>query len=286
MPRRKLTEEEKAVRKQKMEAKKVAQKIEREKQLQKERLERRLQELKEQPLSTPRYFFKKGENALPKSAHWKDMKILEVLEDGKIYLVQYTRTNNNYGNPIEYSHTTYLPWMDLVRVDEVKAPEVFNNRKNRLKMSFHNTPLSSLFSKYYSFKTDMSPEYQRGLVWDQEDKEKLIDSIFQGIEIGKFAFIKLPFKVNEPAYEILDGKQRMSTIIEFYEDKFTYKGYYFSQLHPGDIFNFLDYNITVGETEDLTDKQKYDYFLKLNTTGKPQDPEHIEKIKKLIKDSE
>lgn len=35
----------------------------------------------------------------------------------------------------------------------------------------------------------MNPNYQRDLVWDLKDKELLIESIFEGIEIGKFTFI-------------------------------------------------------------------------------------------------
>ena len=35
------------------------------------------------------------------------------------------------------------------------------------------------------------PDYQRGYVWEQEDKELLLDSIFKNIDIGKFVFIRL-----------------------------------------------------------------------------------------------
>jgi uncharacterized protein with ParB-like and HNH nuclease domain len=42
----------------------------------------------------------------------------------------------------------------------------------------------------------MNPEYQRGFVWKEEHKLKLIDSIFNGIEIGKMVFVRLPWKEN------------------------------------------------------------------------------------------
>ena len=72
----------------------------------------------------------------------------------------------------------------------------------------------------------------RGNVWDIEDKVKLIDSIFNNIDVGKFAFIKVPYKDNSPSYECLDGKQRVTALIEFYEGRFEYKGlkYYHSNI--------------------------------------------------------
>ena len=39
----------------------------------------------------------------------------------------------------------------------------------------------------------MNPDYQRGLVWDEENKTLLLNSIFNNIEIGKFSFIKLNY---------------------------------------------------------------------------------------------
>lgn len=55
--------------------------------------------------------------------------------------------------------------------------------------------------------------YQRDYVWSQEDKESLIDSIFNHIEIGKFVLV---FKGYEgDMYEVLDGKQRLSALQEF-----------------------------------------------------------------------
>lgn len=246
-------------------------------------LDRSLNDLRNYPPTVPRYTFLKGEKARPKRANWKDLTILEVLDDGTIYLIEYTSTNHNYGNPIETRKKDYVSWLDLIKENEKQSPNNFNERGQHLQISFHNTHLSDLFSKYYRFKTEMSPDYQRGLVWSDEDKINLIDSIFKGIEIGKFAFISLPYAANSPSYEILDGKQRMNTLIEFYEDKFKYKGFYFSQLTLTDRHYFLDYNITVGKTdESITQKQKYEYFLRLNTSGKPQDLSHLKYVKGLL----
>jgi uncharacterized protein with ParB-like and HNH nuclease domain len=70
----------------------------------------------------------------------------------------------------------------------------------------------------------MNPDYQRDLVWSLEDKVNLIDSIYNDIEIGRFAFIKTDYSKNnfdfdkDFYWEILDGKQRISAIIDFFEE--------------------------------------------------------------------
>ena len=71
-------------------------------------------------------------------------------------------------------------------------------------------------------------EYQRGLVWGQDRKKNLIFSILSGIPIGAIivndrfanadAFRAAGY--DSEVYAIIDGKQRISTVIEFYENGF------------------------------------------------------------------
>ena len=72
-------------------------------------------------------------------------------------------------------------------------------------------------------------EYQRGLVWGQDRKKNLIFSILSGVPIGAIivndrfanadAFRAAGY--DSEVYAIIDGKQRVSTIIEFYENGFS-----------------------------------------------------------------
>jgi len=137
----------------------------------------------------------------------------------------------------------------------------------------------------------LNPDYQRGLVWDEENKTLLLNSIFNNIEIGKFSFIKLNYILptfdwdKGIFYEILDGKQRLSVIKDFFEDKFIYKGYTFSQLSSKDRYKFLNTPIVICEFDEPENRKDiYEYFVKLNTTGKPIEKGHLEKILKMIED--
>ncbi len=77
------------------------------------------------------------------------------------------------------------------------------------------------------------PHFQRGLVWNEALEKELIDSLKQGFKIGTFLFWKpsvrienfsnygIPFDSNNKAenlkYFIIDGQQRLNTILKFYK---------------------------------------------------------------------
>jgi hypothetical protein len=47
----------------------------------------------------------------------------------------------------------------------------------------------------------------------------------------------------------------------------------------------LEKQILIIDTPQLTEKEKYEYFIRINTTGKVMDQEHIEKVKELLNKS-
>lgn len=154
-------------------------------------------------------------------------------------------------------------------------------KEDDINIRFYNTSLESLLNKFYLSGVEMNPPYQRDYVWDDKDKEALIDSIFNHIEIGKFAFIHRDY-THDVGFEILDGKQRLSTLLDFYENRIPYKGVYYNDLSFKDRHTFLNANVSVGETENLSMEQIYKYFYTLNRCGKTMSEEHLEKIKESI----
>ena len=212
--------------------------------------------------------------------------VTEVLDGGKIYKVHQTYTENNYGNPYDEERDTYVEWISIRPYrtqEELKSCEIFSEDVD-FRVSFSNREISSLLHMAYYFGIDLNADYQRGSVWELEDKVALITSIFKNIEIGKFAVIHLPFKENSPSYEMLDGKQRLIALMDFYEGKFRYNGKLYWELSPRDQHKITGHCITIGECrEEITQKQKYDYFLRLNTGGKPQDPAHLKKVEEMLK---
>ncbi len=80
---------------------------------------------------------------------------------------------------------------------------------------------------------NLRPEYQRRLVWDQKKKSLLIESLLMNVPIPPVFLYE--YDLNR--YEVMDGQQRLNTILEFYEGDFSLKG-----LEEWSVLNGLTYN--------------------------------------------
>lgn len=132
--------------------------------------------------------------------------------------------------------------------------------------------------------------YQREYVWGDSDKQLLIESIYNGIEIGKFLFrynswSRIQKYVGEVfSFDCVDGKQRLNAIIDFISNKFPdLHGNYWNELSNAAQGKFLRYgNMSYGQmAEDATDKDVLNCFLKLNFSGKVMSMEHINYVKSI-----
>jgi hypothetical protein len=196
----------------------------------------------------------------------KGFYISEIYEKGYFYKIE---------NDKEWR---IVFWHDIYKDKNLKE-DIF--KKDALQINFFQSTLGGLIHSYYNFGIDMNPSYQRDLVWTQSQKELLIDSIINKRDIGKFVLIEKSFEENEPGYEILDGKQRLSTIIEFYEDRFSYNGIYFSDLSERDKRYFDSMSISMAHVDErsIDEKQIIDYFINLNISGTPISKEFLENLK-------
>lgn len=129
---------------------------------------------------------------------------------------------------------------------------------------------------------DFEPDYQRGNVWGHEDKLLLIESIMAKRDIGKFVVNNRPWNDEGPLQEIVDGKQRLSCIKEFYEDGFKYKGKFYSELHYYDRITFKNHSVSVAMLNEASREEILKTFLAVNITGKVQNFDHIEHVKELL----
>lgn len=195
-------------------------------------------------------------------------KVLDVLDEGDYYLIQSGESKKDIN---------IYPWI-YIWIKEDNFNFEFGSRDGE-KISFYNQQLETLLFKAYCEGINFDVDYQREYVWGDEDKVDLIHSIFNHIEIGKFVFIE-----TLEEYEILDGKQRLTTLLEFHQDKFKYRGKYFSELSVRDKNYFLGFNVSVGEVSNLTRLQKLNYFRKLNSKGIVMSKEHLNKIDEMIDD--
>lgn len=222
---------------------------------------------------------------------WDWSAILEVLDDGKVYkMFSVTRhTNTNVGDYTSFK-IHYVNWYEIVpyQTDEDIDSIEKHTQHEDIHFNFQQRDIAAII--YLSFDehgVDFDADYQRGNVWTSQQKVDLIESIFNNVDIGKFVIIRRPWgdDPNKPKtdllYEVLDGKQRITAILDFYLNRFKYKGKYYSELHPYDRRHFKYYSISFAEARPMTQEQKYRYFLKLNTCGTPVDPEHLKKVQEM-----
>lgn len=67
---------------------------------------------------------------------------------------------------------------------------------------------------------NLHPEYQRRLVWDRQKKSLFIESLIMNIPIPPIFLYEWDYS----RFEVMDGQQRLSSIIEFYENRLKLSG--------------------------------------------------------------
>jgi len=100
---------------------------------------------------------------------------------------------------------------------------------------------------------DLSPRYQRRSVWNKEYQQFFVDSIFKNYPVPPL-FINLEVtKDGTTLYHVIDGKQRLLSIIEFLKDGFAASSKSFSPPEiAGKYFSGLDQSLQ---------RAFYSYFL-------------------------
>lgn len=210
----------------------------------------------------------------------KECSVVGKDNRGYYYIKHYSKGNHDY----LVSH-----WFDVFPI--IENPAVIERNENLV--SYSNTTIESIIHRVVHFGVDFNPEYQRGDVWNEDQKVKLIDSIFKNINIGSVVFAEKSWFSNNvisEMYEVVDGKQRITAILEYIQNKFQYKGKYFYEISNISRNEFLESQILVGEIKlrKSNGKDEYDrsnvikQFIRLNECGTTMDKEVIEKAKGMI----
>ncbi|EBD1720887.1 DUF262 domain-containing protein, partial [Campylobacter coli] len=119
----------------------------------------------------------------------------------------------------------------------------------------------------------IDPDFQREDVWVYKQKYELIESVLMGIPIPVFYF----FENKEGKIQVVDGRQRITTFIEFMDNKFELKqlniikniiGKKFSNLDKIQQRKIEDYQIDTYIIQPPTPEQvKFDIFDRVNRGG-------------------
>jgi len=97
-----------------------------------------------------------------------------------------------------------------------------------LTLDAQNNPIGQVINLYDRGDLDIDPPYQRGQVWGQARKINLVRSLVMGLPIGSM-FINRRSWI-EPEV-MVDGKQRMMAVREFFNDGFQVPSSWFRPEH-------------------------------------------------------
>lgn len=230
-------------------------------------------------LGKPSYFFNVGDKV--RYGGWESTVVTAVFDDGTFYEVE--SISNRVGRE-ERTRRNIVTWFNLRRLEYGYTS--FTSNEN-IRLNYSNTSVESLLSKHLLFGVDFNPDYQRELVWDDKDRELLLDSLFMGADIGRFVFrVKDDDEtaLNGPFYEIVDGKQRMLALLDFYADRYPYKGAFFSDLSAKDRYTFKNASVSTADVRNLGKKDTLRLFIMLNRGGRPVSEKIIRKAEEMLRD--
>ena len=178
--------------------------------------------------------------------------------------------------------------MDIIKIQEQLD-------KNRRSVSFdsYDITVRQLYDMVSEKAIDVAPDYQRHFIWDEERQSQLIESIFLGIPVPSLFMATN----RDSTWEVIDGLQRLTTIVNFIGEENTIKrinkngqklqikglekldtfnSLFFENLPKSLQLGFLTRPIRVTVLNDRSDfNLRYDLFERLNTGGVTLHPQEI-----------
>lgn len=226
----------------------------------------------------------------------KNLKVIEIINDILVKVSGVFIYLDKNSQPYEKEEECVFRRFELTKKDPTNGKRIHTKNKwNNLITIIPNMGgvVKEVYEDVLKGKINLNPFYQRGLVWTLDQKQKYILALFQEkARINITTIVDIHSK-SDCYIEVLDGKQRLTTIFDFIENKFKLKdGCYFKDLHFDDMKYLLNLTFHYSRIEVnhkhtcFTDEQKIELFLEINEMGTKMSKTHIAKVKKYIESEE
>lgn len=128
---------------------------------------------------------------------------------------------------------------------------------------------------------NLDPDFQRDYIWTREQKIAYLEYLLKNPTTGLDIYFNHPDWMGhfEGEMILVDGKQRLNAILEFFNNLIPVYGYLYKEYTDKLPFICLHFNICKLQTK----KEILQWYLDFNTGGTYHTKEEIEKVKKLIK---
>lgn len=133
---------------------------------------------------------------------------------------------------------------------------------------------------------DMDPPYQRGYVWTEEQKTAYLEYILKGGISGRDIFWNCPgwMRGFEGPLELVDGKQRISAVLDFFSNKVKVFGHYYKEFE--DSLRITD-AVFIFHVNNLTNKKDIvQWYLDMNTGGSVHTEKDLQPAYEMMKELE
>lgn len=171
-----------------------------------------------------------------------------------------------------------------VEIEEPISTE-YNEKRyllEKTKITKQTWSIVEIFQKIKEKKLIVDTNYQRNVIWNPDKKTSFIESLFMEIIIPPIYVVEIPGDdfLSENKYEVVDGKQRLSTIdeflrnslslneksLEYYRDLYGGKNFFeIKECDSEKISRMLSYVLDVYViTANSPESTKYDIFARLN----------------------
>lgn len=115
----------------------------------------------------------------------------------------------------------------------------------------------------------LQPDFQRKLVWSIRHKESFIDTILKGFPFPEIYIAQsgIDLETFQAQQVVVDGQQRLSTIISYINDELPCKKILrYSALDNQQKVAFLNYDVVVRDLKDASSDTIKEVFRRINLT--------------------
>lgn len=147
-------------------------------------------------------------------------------------------------------------------------------------MAFHRNPNQQDLSWFVDMKTqkrlELDPPYQRKSVWTYRDKQFFLDTIFNNYPCPA-VYLQKENTAKGPLYNVVDGKQRLSTVLDFHAGKIRIgkdfsvarlRGKKFIEIGNDDKTHFYNYIFMVEQIRSESEVDWGEVFQRVNKNQK------------------
>ena len=150
------------------------------------------------------------------------------------------------------------------------------------------TSVDRLIEMYEENELILDPEYQRDFVWTTDQKRLYIKNLFEDKAEITPTIVEYYDDIHTHVYEVLDGKQRIKALLDFYNNEFDVKGLYYKDLTAEDQYFFTNHRVVYtrvmnrANSKDLKLETKIQLFLEINMLGTRMSDEDLAKAQALL----